>query len=151
MLPDRDLGAEALFPDLQNLGYTITSPQTNTYNCIAWAAKDDTHWWQPDPFFQFYWPPSAPRIPTVEAYIVAYQSVGFQQCSDSENEDGFEKITIFTDRNGAPTHASREIPDRNTWTSKLGESYDIDHHSHALDGGFYGMPTVFMKKPIALV
>ncbi len=31
---------EDCFPQIAQVGYSITSPQTPRYNCIAWAAGD---------------------------------------------------------------------------------------------------------------
>jgi hypothetical protein len=36
---------EALFPRLRGTAYRITSPASEVYNCIAWAAGDTEHWW----------------------------------------------------------------------------------------------------------
>ena len=96
MLPDRDLAIELKFPHASRLGYVITSPINRFYNCIAWAAQDDQRWWWPDLGFQAYWPSEAPRVCTVEAFIIAYHTVGYEQCSDGEHEDGYQKITIYT-------------------------------------------------------
>jgi len=35
---------ETAFPDLTPETYRITSPPTLDYNCIAWAAEDETDW-----------------------------------------------------------------------------------------------------------
>lgn len=39
---------EKAFPNLQIRGYSITSPATPEYNCIAWAAGEAQSWWEPD-------------------------------------------------------------------------------------------------------
>jgi hypothetical protein len=38
---------EADFPNLGN--WSEASPPTGRYNCTAFAAGDDTHWWDPFP------------------------------------------------------------------------------------------------------
>jgi hypothetical protein len=40
---------ESLFPNLRADPYAVTSPASTVYNCIAWAAGDNTRWWEPDP------------------------------------------------------------------------------------------------------
>lgn len=40
------------FPRLTAQNHRITSPATANYNCVAWAAGDVEHWWQPGK----YWP-----------------------------------------------------------------------------------------------
>jgi hypothetical protein len=146
MLPKTDSGIENKFPHISRLGYEITSPKTISYNCIAWAGGDSTKWWWPDPAFQAYWPAAAPRICTVEAFVIAYKELGYEQCDTHEYEEGYQKIAIFTDLNGIPTHAARELVDKKTWTSKLGPQYDISHHVYGLNDSEYGSPTVFMKR-----
>ncbi len=45
------------FPRLTAANHRQTSPPDVDYNCIAWAAGDAEHWWQPG----LYWPTAAPR------------------------------------------------------------------------------------------
>src|SRR5690348_4633610 len=44
-LPQRD------FPRLTAVNHRITNPATAEYNCVAWAAEDTEHWWQPGIFW----------------------------------------------------------------------------------------------------
>ncbi len=60
---------EQSFPNLQRCGYSVTSPATLDYNCIAWAANDTEAWWEPDPLDLSYWPLGIPRSYTLDAYI----------------------------------------------------------------------------------
>jgi len=56
---------KAHFPLLANTEFEITSNATTQYNCIAWAAGDDTaHWW-PDSLDQSYWPTGVIRTETL--------------------------------------------------------------------------------------
>ena len=146
MLPNRDNYIEGKFPDLFKTGYTITSPQDQTYNCIAWTASDNTHWWEPDFFFQHYWPTTAPRNYSPQAYVLAYETVGYKICDDSSFEEGYEKIAIYVDKktNQVP-HATRQL-NNTTWTSKLGKNYDISHALEGLNGDTYARPEIFMKR-----
>jgi len=61
---------EDCFPQIAQVGYSITSPQTPRYNCIAWAAGDTRKWWWPDPSPFAYWPPNIPRENTLQRFIV---------------------------------------------------------------------------------
>ncbi len=133
------------FPDLQSQGYTLTSAETTKYNCIAWAAKDQSRWWWPDTRGVGYWPPTAPRLVTIDAFKVAYGLLDFVQCGDGVFEAGREKIAIYT-LMGSPTHAARQIGP-NEWTSKMGKGVDITHTLSGLNGPKYGWPTVFMQRP----
>jgi hypothetical protein len=120
------------FPNIQNGGgFTITSPPTDEYNCIAWAASDHRRWWWPHP--EHYWPPQAPRELTMDAFVRAYALCGYSPCQDGSLEVGVEKIAIYAKATGEPKHASRQLA-TGRWTSKLGQSEDIEHDANGLDG-----------------
>ena len=82
------------FPNLNPQNHSPTSPVDFRYNCIAWAAGDQTRKWWPDAFGIGYWPPGIAREETVAAFIAAFQTLGFSICSDNSFEVGFEKIVI---------------------------------------------------------
>lgn len=133
------------FPRLQLTGYTITSPADRRYNCIAWAAGDQTRWWWPDASECGHWPDGVAREWTTSAFIAAFATLGYAPCSSSELEQGVEKIALYVS-NGRPTHAARQLPD-GTWTSKCGRAEDIRHALGGLSGEVYGEPTVFLSRP----
>jgi hypothetical protein len=136
---------EKFFPNLPIHGYSITSPATPEYNCIAWAADDNEVWWWPDPMNTAYWPPQIQREETIEAFIQAYETLGYVQCCTPDYKEGFEKIAIY-EKDGKPTHAARQLIN-GRWTSKLGELEDIEHHAlEGLHGQAYGTVAVFMKR-----
>jgi hypothetical protein len=135
-----------LFPNLIPGEYTYTSPPTIDYNCIAWAAGDTEAWWWPDPFYQYFWPAGIPREETINAFIRAFESLGYLHCEDGNHENGFEKIAIYAKPDGRPTHAARQIAEQ-MWTSKIGKLEDIEHRINSLSGPTYGTPVVFMKRP----
>jgi hypothetical protein len=117
------------FPDLASHAHVVRSPRTNRYNCIAWAAGNNSRWWWPDAANTGYWPPNIPREETVDAFVQAYALQGYVQCNDGAQESGFEKIAVYAVRSGidmVPTHAARQLAD-GQWTSKLGTCEDIDH------------------------
>lgn len=145
------------FPNLLPNGFKredVTSPWVIHYNCVAYAAKDETRWWWPSPLFPgamyTHWPPALPRetTPTVENFFRAFEILGYKECSDGKPEFGFEKVAIYVDSNDVPTHMARELGD-GIWQSKLGNLQDIQHHN--LDGleGSYGTAQYFMRKPLA--
>lgn len=138
---------EKAFPNLQISGYSITSPATPEYNCIAWAASEAESWWEPDPLGLYYWPSNTPRQYTVEAYIKAYEKIGYTVCDNPAYEKNFEKIAIYVDSYGKPTHAARQLGSGN-WTSKLGQLEDIEHTTlDNIAGPYYGSVGVIMKRP----
>ena len=151
MTPD-ELRLEFFLPGLRGSGYAITSPPTDEYNCIAWAAGIDHDWWEPLRRRSF-WPPGAPRETTVAATMAALATVGYEPCSDGDPQDGVEKIAIYA--NGERfEHVARSL-DSGRWTSKLGESYDIEHELEALTstanrGGpvQYGEVVAYMRRAL---
>jgi hypothetical protein len=90
----RSLVIEALFPRLTPNNYEITSPKDGKYNCIAWAAGDNTSWWEPVQFVPgvplggFYWPSGLPREYTIDGYILAFERQGYRQCASA----GYEAV-----------------------------------------------------------
>jgi hypothetical protein len=94
----------------------ITSPSTPDYNCIAWAAHDIERWWEPDPFELYYWPEDAPRSISLEAFVAAFSTKGFSPCDSDHVEPDLEKIAIYVNAQGKPTHAARQLPN-GRWTA----------------------------------
>lgn len=138
---------EALLPNLNRAEYQVTSPETRRYNCIAWAAGDTTQWWAPGP--EYYWPAGIPREHTLTSFHALFAGMGYRQCADAELESGFEKVAIFADADGFPTHAARQLPNGN-WSSKLGAWQDIEHQFlNALAGSasIYGNVALLLRRP----
>lgn len=136
------------FPNFlpQHCDFTRRSLATDSYNCIAWAASDDTRRWWPDPFFQDYWPPSVPRERTIAAFISAFETLEYAKCKNGRLERRFEKIAIYVDQDNKPTHAARQSQD-GSWTSKFGNGEDVTHYTlDCLDGPGYGKVHTYMKR-----
>jgi hypothetical protein len=130
---------------LPNLGqaFALTSPQDDRYNCIAWAAGDVTRWWWPDD--DSYWPATVERVHSLDAFLAAFQTLGYQPCADASLQPGVEKIAVYGDGSG-PLHAARQLED-GSWTSKLGPYEDIRHDK--LEGVVcqtYGQPVLFLQR-----
>ena len=136
-----------LFPGLKAAAsFQQTSDCTLQYNCIAWAAGDDTQWWWP--LDGKYWPTGVPRELTMESFERAFQSLGYERCDGAKQEKDFEKIVIYASKSNEPTHASRQLAD-GKWTSKIGRLWDIWHAIPAnLNNGTYGEPKLYMKRPL---
>jgi hypothetical protein len=138
MIADHD------FPRVTPENHRPTSPASNEYNCVAWAAGDTENWWQPG----VYWPAGTPwneyGIGVLEA---AFRSLGFEPCDDDSLQPGFEKVALYGN-NSVYTHASRQLPG-GTWTSKLGKAEDIEHETpDVVAGGIYGEVVVIMRRPL---
>ena len=141
---------EAWFPKLRLSGFRVTSPMTDAYNCIAWAANDTSHAWWPVQAEGWYWPSEAPMEQTVAAFVVAYGTRNFVPCDNPAPEKGFEKIAIYSDAHGSPLHAARQLAS-GRWTSKLGPMWDIEHMTlDAVEGPEYGTVCCYLKRPIAV-
>ena len=137
---------EAIFPDLRETGYQITSPATPSYNCFAWAGDDTRYWWQPIALRGFYWPDEIPGELNMENLTAVYKLLGYSVCESREVEAGVEKIAIYAEADGMPTHAARQLSS-GKWTSKLGELEDVEHA--ALEGleRFYGKVKQILGRP----
>ena len=141
---------EIVFPGLRNSDYSVTSPADLRYNCIAWAAGFDDSWWDarnPDTF----WPAGLPRGGTVDVVVGGLATVGYERCENGSLEDGVEKVAIYADGE-AFQHVARQLTS-GRWTSKLGESYDIEHELEALTSGAnhggavqYGDVVAYMRR-----
>lgn len=136
---------EISFPELVAGGYTVSSPETPEYNCIAWAVGSTDTWWWPDQFGQYYWPPDVPRNESLEAFVKAFEAIGFSVSDNAEYEEGYEKVAIYADVYGRPKHAARQVSP-GIWTSKLGSLEDIEHPYEGVSGSIYGSITVVMKR-----
>ena len=140
----RKLNISRLFPNLFHTVFVITSNPSAAYNCIAFAARDEKRFWWPDSERTNYWPPEVPREETLDAFIQAFQLLGYETCENGACEDGFEKIALFT-KHGKPTHAARS-EGRLYWKSKLGTIDDIQHVLEGIEGDRYGVVSAFLKR-----
>ncbi|BAZ15895.1 hypothetical protein NIES4071_77680 [Calothrix sp. NIES-4071] len=139
---------ENKFPNLSLTEYSVTSKQSELYNCFAWAAGEDNRWWSPiDPENINYWVEGVAVELTISAFVQAYQTLGYEVCDNSELEPGFKKIAIYGDSDGEATHAARQLPN-GKWTSKLGRWQDIEHELEGLIGEMYGDVKQILKRPI---
>lgn len=140
-----DLGR--IFPQLQPGTYSITSPASVYYNCIAWAASEtDRRWWPMDAP-DAYWP-TAERDATVDCFIRAFTLLGYEPCDDCALELGYEKVALYATGGNEPTHMARQLPNGN-WTSKLGKLEDIEHGTlSAVEGNDYGSVVRILRRPV---
>ncbi len=141
------MGREIEFPNLDFGSTKKTSPATLKYNCVAWAAEEEDRWWWPDTMSQAYWPNGIPRARSLESFMTAFSTLGYAICADGNPEEGFQKIAIYADSLGRPTHVARQLGEAG-WTSKLGKGIDIGHELDGLKGTKYGAVVQFMKRPI---
>jgi len=143
---------KAIFPGLQDdPQFRISSPLDPGYNCVAWAADDTTRVWEPMGSAAMtpagtYWPPGVVALDTVEAYVAAFEAIGYESCETGDVEAGYEKVAIYASPSGEPLHAARQQED-GVWTSKIGGAEDIEHESpDRLVGLWYGEPSRYLRR-----
>lgn len=130
------------FPKLDARNHRMTSREDPGYNCVAWATRDSTRWWD---HVCGYWPDGVTQDSSIEAYVDLFRELGFEESDNSEPEPGFEKVALYA-RAGEFTHVARLL-ESGSWTSKLGVLEDIEHDDlDALADGSYGRPFVFLRK-----
>jgi hypothetical protein len=127
------------------------SEPSEDYNCIAWAANEDFRVWWPDVRRIGYWPEDVAREETLDAFIAAYATLGYERCADGELENGFEKVVLYMHQ-GKPTHAAVQLAS-GFWSSKLGQSIDVEHDTPeaiitevAGLANIYGAPVQFLRR-----
>ena len=129
--------------------YQFTSPEDYHYNCIAWAAGNNTKWQGPPGLRIHYWPPGVPPEYTLESRVGVYTIHGYMPCDTAELEPGYEKVAVYVDSLGIPSHAAKQT-EAGAWMSKLGEYDDIEHDAlEALEGKdpAYGRVARILKRP----
>lgn len=126
--------------------YRLTSPSTDEYNCIAWAASVNFQVIWPDEDEQHGWPPDLPRDEQIQTFEAFFLRLGFVVCADGALRAGWEKVALYG-AGGIVRHAARQKPN-GTWTSKLGPLVDVDHDDpQTYEGGAYGDVVLFMERP----
>ena len=147
MMPGDEI--ESAFPRLRLEGYSITSPEADDYNCIAWAGGDTARKWDPDLTSGRFWPDSVPRTLDLESFVQLFAvKGGYSPCDSEAIEEGFEKIALFVGLDKEVTHSARQLPS-GAWTSKLGDWEDIEHKSlSGLESACYGRVARILRRPL---
>lgn len=144
---------KVFFENLKDSEFKITSPKDAQYNCIAFAADDQTRWWWS--VGNKYWLKGVPKTESPKSFILAFQKLGYKICESADLEEGFEKVAIYTRTIAAPnspkgttTHMAKQLPD-GRWKSKLGKLEDIEHNTlESICGKAYGEVKHILKRPI---
>ena len=142
---EKAIHLELRYPNLALTEYTVTSPKSQEYNCFAWVVGDQSRWWQPTPEDEFYWVPGVPMEESLSAYIQAYQTLGYATCDNALLELRYEKIALYVNDQGVPTHAAKQLL-TGKWSSKLGWLEDIEHELEGLVGEKYGKIGQVLKR-----
>lgn len=84
---------------------------------------------------------------SLENCIKTFNILGYKEKGDSSFESEFEKVALYIDADGLPSHAARQ-KENGVWTSKLGEAEDIEHNTpNELEGEAYGKVRIILKRP----
>lgn len=132
------------FPGLLN-ALNITSPETENYNCVAWAFGDNQRVWWPCRTWT-YWPDPSAANDSLQTFISFLISQGWSSTSNRDSEADFEKLAIYI-KDGRVTHMARQL-ESGAWTSKLGQSVDISHSLEQLEGTEYGRVSNIMCRQL---
>ena len=138
------------FPLVDPANYSVTSDETDEYNCVGWAVNvlDPGQWWPLPDAPEYFWPERARRDETLEAFIEGFATLGFRPCGNGNLEPDIEKVAVYALR-GVPMHVARQLAD-GRWTSKLGSWEDIEHATpRDLAEGSYGRLELFLSRPLA--
>ena len=139
---------ESIFPDLAASGYSPKSEKSGVYNCIAYAAGDESRKWVGYREVGYYWPEGAKEGHTLDALVSAFEQLGYAICDSDALESEYEKIALHVDKDGLWTNAAKQCED-GQWTSKLGNLEDIIHRTPQAVSGpdpAYGQVACFMKR-----
>lgn len=144
-----------LFPGLQyDSHFEVTSPEDSNYNCIAWAYQIKNRWMWPPAGVPTgvldavtYWPDDETQEADVREFIKAFEQKGYKVCDNADLENGYRKVALYIKPGTTEcTHAARQLS-TGYWTSKLGQSYDIQHENpHTIEGRIYGSLYCIMRK-----
>src|SRR5439155_11373058 len=104
-------------------------------------------WWPLERDRRTFWHAGASREASLTAFVAAFAALGYAAGSDESVELGFEKVALFADAEGVPTHAARQLQ-TGRWSSKLGQAEDIEHDLRALEGELYGAVAALLRRPI---
>jgi hypothetical protein len=53
-----------------------------------------------------YWPEGAEAAVTLASFMAAFATLGYAACAPEDAEPGFERVALFADDSGTPTHAA---------------------------------------------
>lgn len=136
----------AVFPNLFFEQHRVTSCETGTYNCFAWALGEDFRRWEARARVRgYFWPYGFPRDHKLTTFLGIFAAHDYRICGTSQVERGYEKVALYGTAERI-THASRQLL-TGRWTSKMGDAEDIEHSTaKSIADGFYGPLVVVMSR-----
>lgn len=131
------------FPNSIIEPFSITSPETSQYNCVAWVLGDTEHWWEADE--DYLWLDNLNFDNTLSTMQSFFQNFGFEAVNKTNFKNGIEKIALFSEDGIYCSHVAKQISPK-LWTSKLGISYDVSHSLISMEKGIYGDVVMILQK-----
>lgn len=138
------------FPNINQNNSNVIGHKTRNYNCIAFAFGDQTRWWWPDG--SHFWPKDCLDPDESESFEKLFRKVGakitpIDRVDKIAHDPKYVTLAIYADEDGAINHLA-VLNEDNTWTSKLGANYLIEHEYDALTQGSYGDIVAIAKIPV---
>src|ERR1022692_2735651 len=82
------------WPKLRFGNHTVTSQATRRYNCVAFAANDERHWWEHGVYGGgIHWPGGI--ADTLDGWMEVFIGAGFKVTDNRDVEPGIEKVAIY--------------------------------------------------------
>ena len=96
------------------------------------------------------WPERCPEQATIQVFISAFNRIGYEKCENADLEDGYLKVALYClPDSDECTHAASQLKS-GLWTSKLGESNDIQHSTpYTIQGRYYGNVVCVLRRSTA--
>ena len=134
---------EFWFPNLVGKSFEIFDVEGD-FNCVAFTLEIYNDWlWTNSPEWPYQ---EIPRNSGLNGFIKLYEKHGYIKCTNSDYEEGYEKIAFYS-KNNLPQHAAKQFG--NIWKSKLGCRVIIEHELEWLCGNTedaYGTIAFIMKR-----
>lgn len=125
--------------------FHVNSPETYSYNCIAWAMGMDDRWVDHHETIPWHWWPSGvQRNLSRQALVDAFIALGFEEATNPEFEAGYDKVALYAKGNEW-SHAAKIIDDIR-YHSKFGASNDAFHSGGDTLMQGYGSIFTYMRR-----
>lgn len=135
----------SFFPNSEKEPILIQSPETSTYNCVAWVLGKMDAWYEPD--LDYDWIAGLPMENDLATMQKFFEYFAFEGCEKPSLSDFSEEIIALFAKDGIFTHVAKRL-ENGRWTSKMGNSYDVEHSLTSISDGLYGEVVLYMRKII---
>jgi hypothetical protein len=160
-----ELDESSDFPNLQRCEYSIISPASGTYNCIAWSVNETGFWYNPDYIDRTYGNPPSGNGIFEDSDMNAFYSIkkSWSQITTGTNlEKANDAEAMYYSYGVSWDYVHDPVPSTGyhgarrkscscgagkwiMYESKIGGLEKIEHVWNQLNGPLYGSPTIFYK------